>query len=165
MEEIVDSSKNDFLHIEVKNAEFYLAELIGKFDSTYQEKMKLIRTGFEIDRFQDCILSGDCDRCLEAMENIMENAIKYGDGKWIHIGFAQEEEMQLIKITNSGGELPEEEVVHIFESFYRGSNAGNQKGSGLGLYICREIMHKMQGEIYAQKEKDAMSVVLVIPKI
>lgn len=165
VEEIVDSSKNDFLHIEVKNAEFYLAELIGKFDSTYQEKMKLIRTGFEIDRFQDCILSGDCDRCLEAMENIMENAIKYGDGKWIHIGFAQEEEMQLIKITNSGGELPEEEVVHIFESFYRGSNAGNQNGSGLGLYICREIMHKMQGEIYAQKEKDAMSVVLVIPKI
>ena len=37
----------------------------------------------------------------------------------------------------------------IFESFYRGTNTGKQEGSGLGLYICRRLMHLMDGEIFA----------------
>ena len=41
------------------------------------------------------------------------------------------------------------ELTHIFDSFYRGSNVGNQKGSGLGLFICRKLMHLMEGEILA----------------
>ena len=93
----------------------------------------------------------------------MENAIKYGDGENITVFFSQEEDMQLITINNTGNTLPVVEIVHIFESFYRGSNTEGKKGSGLGLYICREIMHKMYGEVYAKKTDNNMEIAMVIP--
>lgn len=161
--DIVKTTKTDFLHIEVKNEEFYLNNLIGNFQNYYNEKMLLTKTDFMIEKYDNCILIGDHERCLEVMENIMENAIKYGDGKYIRIFFSQEEEMQLITIKNSGNTLPTVEIVHIFESFYRGSNTEGKKGSGLGLYICREIMHKMNGEVYAKGNDSDFEITLVIP--
>ena len=43
----------------------------------------------------------------------------------------------------------EQELPHIFDSFFRGSNVGKKTGSGLGLYICRQLMHQMEGEVTA----------------
>ncbi|MCA5963962.1 sensor histidine kinase [Blautia sp. RD014234] len=57
--------------------------------------------------------------------------------------------------------MSENDFNHIFESFFRGTNSLGQQGSGLGLYICREIMRKMDGEVFAEKEKDGMGIVLV----
>jgi len=161
--EIIKTTKTDFLHIEVKNEEFYLTDLIRQFVIYYSEKMLLKQTDFVIEKYSNCILKGDIEKCLEVMENIMENAIKYGDGEHITILFSQEEDMQLITINNSGNTLPAVEMVHIFESFYRGSNTEGKKGSGLGLYICREIMHKMYGEVYAKKTDNNMEIAMVIP--
>lgn len=56
-------------------------------------------------------------------------------------------------------------LPHIFDSFWRGENAENEKGSGLGLYICRQLIHKMNGEIFAQiKDKD-MCVTVLFSKV
>ena len=95
----------------------------------------------------------------------MENAFKYGDGKEIKISFYEEEYCQLIKISNSGLCVKQEEMSHLFDSFYRGSNVGDKEGNGLGLYICREIMQKMGGEIFASREDGGMSFHLVLPMI
>ena len=65
----------------------------------------------------------------------------------------RDEEACTISIENSGCELEEKEVVHLFDSFFRGSNVSNKSGSGLGLYICRQLMHQMDGEIVAVIEK------------
>ncbi len=43
----------------------------------------------------------------------------------------------------------EKELLHIFDSFFRGTNIDNKPGSGLGLYICRSLIHLMEGEILA----------------
>ena len=50
----------------------------------------------------------------------------------------------------------------MFESFWRGSNSNNKKGNGLGLYICKQIMHKMNGEIFAVCNENSMSLTIVI---
>ena len=63
---------------------------------------------------------------------------------------------------NTGQPVSDNDFNHIFESFFRGSNSGGKQGNGLGLYICREIMHKMDGEIFAQKEEECMAFVLVL---
>lgn len=47
----------------------------------------------------------------------------------------------------------------VFQRAYRGSNEGSKEGNGLGLYICREIMRKMEGEIFAGQEEDGMSFI------
>ncbi|MDE6918831.1 MAG: sensor histidine kinase, partial [Lachnospiraceae bacterium] len=62
-----------------------------------------------------------------------------------------------------GDPVTERELVHLFDSFFRGGNTRGQQGNGLGLYICREIMNKMGGEIFAECEKDGMAFVVVLP--
>lgn len=95
----------------------------------------------------------------------MENAIKYGDGKEIKIDFSEEENCKLISIFNTGYGLKQEDLPHIFDSFYRGSNSKKQEGSGLGLYICKQLMHKMNGDIFAQiKDNNIFEVTIVIKK-
>ena len=111
----------------------------------------------------DCLVKGDKERVIEVLQNIMENAIKYGDGRQITIAFS-EEDCRLISVVNTGSSIPEAELVHIFDSFYRGSNADHVKGSGLGLYICRSLMHRMDGEVFAEQSEDGFLVTVVIRK-
>ena len=92
---------------------------------------------------------------MEVMQNIIENAIKYGDGKRIWIDNSRDEDMLVISIHNTGCTLDTKELTHIFDSFFRGSNVNNNPGSGLGLYICRNLMHLMNGEIFAQINDNA----------
>lgn len=162
--EIIRTSREDFLDLEVIPGEFYLSELIDRLCGYYQDKLSLIKTDFLCDSYDDCLLKGDRDRCIEVLQNIMENAVKYGDGKYIAIHPTEEDGCQFITVTNSGNSLPDEELPHIFDSFYRGSNTGQQQGSGLGLYICRQLMHRMGGEIFAAPTGDEMAVTIVIGK-
>lgn len=115
------------------------------------------------------MIQGDLDRCVEILQNIIENAVKYGDGRMINISFADEEDCKLISVKNSGCELPKNELPHIFDSFWRGSNAGSNHGSGLGLYICRELLRKMNGDIFAEIHNDNaecfMTVTAVFPML
>lgn len=94
----------------------------------------------------------------------MENAIKYGDGKQIRIFASEEEDCKLIHIENSGCELKQEELTNIFDSFYRGSNSRNIKGSGLGLYIAKNLMKKMNGDVYAKTDGQKFCITLVVKK-
>lgn len=163
--QIITASKEDFLSLEVNNSEFYLSELISKIRIYYIEKLNLLKTNFLIQEYDDCILKGDLERSIEVIQNIMENAIKYGDGQEIAIAFSEEEGSVLLTIKNTGCTLKESDTIYMFESFWRGTNAQNEKGSGLGLYICRELMHKMNGEVFAKIDNKEMAVTVVFGKI
>jgi signal transduction histidine kinase len=160
--EIVKASNEDFLHLEVNITEFYLSQTVNNILDYYTEKLSLIGTDFSVGEYSDCILSGDPNRLTEVLQNIIENAVKYGDGRSISITFSSEEDCKLIAVQNSGCTLSENELPHIFDSFWRGSNIGSHAGSGLGLYICRQIMHKSGGEIFAEIMGGDMIVTVVI---
>lgn len=162
--QIVSASSEDFLALGVENGEFYMSAVMDKIISHYSEKLALLGTGFETEKYGDCLICGDADRAVEVLQNIIENAIKYGDGKEISISFSDEEDCRLVTVKNSGCTLPPDELPHIFDSFFRGSNAGDKSGSGLGLYICRTLMRKMGGEIFASCRDDEMSVTAVFPR-
>ena len=162
--QIITASREDFLSLEVEMGEFYLSELISKIKLYYTEKLRLIRTDFFVGSYMDRLLKGDLDRSVEVLQNVMENAIKYGDGKSIDIQISEEDGCLLITVRNSGCTLSENELPHIFESFWRGENAENEKGSGLGLYINRQLMYKMNGEIFAEIKDGFISVSMVFSK-
>lgn len=162
--QIIKASNEDFLNLETNQGEFYLTELIYKISEYYKEKLELIRITFTIDNYSDCLLKGDLDRSVEVLQNIIENAVKYGDGHYIKIAFAEESDCQLITVQNSGCTLQETELPHIFDSFWRGSNTGSNTGSGLGLAICRQLMHKMNGDIFACTQNSTMCITLVFGK-
>ena len=162
--QIITASREDFLSLDVNMGEFYLSTLVENIKRYYGEKLTLIKTVFFVDEYADCLLSGDLDRSVEVIQNMMENAIKYGDGKKIAITFGEEDGCPLVTVRNSGCSLPDTELPHMFDSFWRGSNAQTEKGSGLGLYICRQLMHKMNGEVFAEIRGTDMCVTAVFQK-
>lgn len=160
---IVTASREDFLSLEVNEGEFYLSDMINAVTAYYTDKLRLLRTDFAVDEYLDCLIKGDRDRAVEVLQNIMENAIKYGDGKKISLSFSSEENCRLVTVANTGCTLPRNELPHMFDSFWRGSNAAESSGSGLGLYICRNLMNKMGGEVFAEISGEEMRVTAVFP--
>lgn len=163
--EITSTINEDFLDFKVNIQEVYLSEIIDSIRSFYTEKMELLKINFTIREHINCLLSADIDRSVEVLQNIIENAIKYGDGKEINISFTQEDDCMLVTISNSGCELSENELPHIFDSFWRGSNTGSKSGSGMGLYICRKLMQAMNGEVFANIKNSTMYVTTVFPMV
>ena len=161
VDDIIKASNEDFLNLEVQDGEFYLSELVNSIKTFYIEKLKLLKINFSVSEYNDVIIKGDIDRAIEVVQNVIENAVKYGDGKSIEITFGKEEDCLLFSVTNSGSEISNTEITHIFDSFWRGSNVGSNGGSGLGLYICRQLMYKMGGDIFARNNDGEMTVSLV----
>lgn len=159
--QIISASRDDFFSLEVNNGEFYLSELVKKTEKFYSERLALLKINFIVGEYSDCLLKGDIDRSVEVIQNIIENAVKYGDGMTIELSFSFEEDCLLFSVKNSGCTLPDTELPHIFDSFQRGSNSDKVSGSGLGLYICRQLMSKMHGDIFAQIDGVFMNVTAV----
>lgn len=162
--QINQTLSEDFLQLSVQEGEFYQSALLGSITAFYAEKLALRHTQFTVEKSEDCLLRGDEARAAEVLQNVMENAVKYGDGVWIKITFREEENCRLITVSNSGCTLPQTELPHLFESFWRGSNAQQGQGSGLGLYISRSLMQKMGGEIFAEIHDGTMSLTAVFEK-
>jgi signal transduction histidine kinase len=161
--EITETQTENLVEMDVEIGEFYLSEMVAAVRNTYSERLALLQTEFSVGPFPDVLLRADLNRLADVFENLIENAIKYGDGKRISIDFSTEERAVLITVYNSGTPIPASERPYVFDSFWRGSNTNDRPGSGLGLYIAKYLMSKMNGEIYLGKSEEGISFVIVIP--
>lgn len=161
VKEIINASSEEIISIEVENSEFYLKDFVEKIREVYEPKAKVILTELIIGDYENKLLKGDMERAFEVMENLLENAFKYGDGRRITIDFYEEDYCQVVRVFNTGAVVTDMELPHLFDSFYRGSNVADKPGNGLGLYISRQIMNKMDGEIFAERREDGMSFCVV----
>jgi two-component system, OmpR family, phosphate regulon sensor histidine kinase PhoR len=95
-------------------------------------------------------VAADRDRVRQVLVNLIENAIKYSpDGGRIDIGVETNDDNALFSVSDEGLGIPREERAHIFEKFYRVDPQMSRGvgGTGLGLYICRELIDRMGGRI------------------
>ncbi len=160
--QITQAASEDFMTFEVVQGEAFLSQIIGKIHARYAPQLAMSGTELKIDQYEDGILSCDPDRLGECLQNLVENAIKYGDGRVIEIGFDRMDGCQLICVSNSGCQLERKELTQIFESFHRGSNSSGVNGNGLGLFICKRLMGLMGGEVYADIKDGFFNVTLVV---
>ena len=87
--------------------------------------------------------------------NLVDNAIKYSpDGGQVTISLDQNGNGCLIEVADQGLGIPAEEQDRIFEKFYRldPQQTKGVGGSGLGLYICRELVERMEGRLSVESE-------------
>lgn len=159
---IVKTSREDILDIQVHMQEFYLADFMKRITEIYEEQCRLRRMELSIGAYENSLIKGDIDRLQEVMENLFMNAFKYGDGRRIEITFYEEEYHLMIRFFSTGESVSAQEYHHLFDSFFRGANAQGKSGSGLGLYICKEIMRKMEGDIFCELQQDGMAFILVL---
>lgn len=108
-------------------------------------------------------LEADRDKIKQVLLNILSNAVKYNryEGT-IEIRAWQDDHFLFVSIRDSGPGIPENELPHIFEKFYR--SKGTEKtvsGTGLGLSICKKIIENHGGTIEVQSTVDVGSLFII----
>lgn len=125
--------------------------------------------GKEISFTSDGITSEiKCDpgRLLQCIENLITNARKYAPGK-IDVYLERPVEQKgtvALCVRDHGAGIPDEDMPFIFDKFYRGHNRGQQKGSGLGLYIVKYLMTKMDGDVILRNSDSGLTAKLIFPE-
>lgn len=109
-------------------------------------------------------ISHDKNWTTEALFNIVDNAIKYTkDQGEVNISILSYEMFSRIDISDNGIGIEEDELPKIFSRFYRGKNAQDFEGIGIGLYLSREIISKQGGYIKVKSDKQGSTFSIFLP--
>lgn len=107
-------------------------------------------------------VTADAKRLAQVIENILNNARKYAPGARVEVWGEADDTEYRIHIRDHGAGIPPEDMPFICDKFYRGHNAGEQPGSGLGLYIVKYILERMHGRLELLNQEDGLEAVLVL---
>lgn len=115
---------------------------------TYGEMMK--QAGFDISYTSPDseipLIPGDPERLKQVFCNLLDNASKHGgDGKKIDVSLENDSDFVRISVRDHGHGIPETELPHVKEKFYKGSS--KNRGTGIGLSVCDEIVSRHGGEL------------------
>lgn len=132
------------------------------------EEMKAIlkkKQHFDIEVSGNPMVYTDKKLFRNVLINLISNAAKFsGDGKTIQVKGAITEEKAGISVTDEGIGISREDQQNLFTSFYRGGNALNIQGTGLGLHIVKRYVDLLGGEVELESELNrGTTVTFVIP--
>lgn len=149
----IDQSKAQ-VHLQEVDASILLRQEVDKFMMSAQDKHIRLTLG----ACPQQSLQTDLKMMDLIFENLLSNAVKYTpEGGSITVsGSVDENEKQLrISVSDSGIGIPKAETKHIFQSFFRASNAVNSQemGSGLGLMLTRQLVQKLGGKLTFESEE------------
>ena len=95
-------------------------------------------------------IPGDGVRLAQVFENLFTNAIKYAPGSPLVVLLNHVDDNILISFIDHGPGIPQDSLPFIFERFYRVRGEKTVTGTGLGLYICKQIILAHRGKIWAE---------------
>lgn len=156
----LQNSKENLIYKEIQ-----IKPIIEMISSIVKNQYKDKKINIEIPNTTPAILA-DKDKFQQIMTNLIENAAKYGDDNTtITVKANIYKDMVSIKVTNQGIEIPKEDYEKIFTKFSRIDNPLTRKvqGSGLGLYITKNLVEKMQGQISVQSENHQTTFEVNLP--
>jgi PAS domain S-box-containing protein len=109
-------------------------------------------------------VAADPGQLRQVLANLIDNAVKYSpEGGRVRVALEPQERSVRIAVSDSGLGIPREEQSRIFEKFYRLDPDMKQGigGTGLGLYICRELVHRVDGRIWVESDGASGSTFVV----
>ena len=99
-------------------------------------------------------IQGDNVRITQVLDNLFSNSAKYAAGSKVTVGVKRENNSLLITFSDQGPGIPKAYLPYVFERFYRVPGDRSSTGSGLGLYICNQIITAHRGKIWVESELD-----------
>lgn len=108
----------------------------------------------------------DGDKMVRVFENLLTNAIRYSDKPGtIDVGMIENGGEVIVSVKNKGETIPENELSHVFDRFYRveKSRSSDTGGSGLGLAIAKNIVELHDGKIWAESSDGQITFYVSIP--
>ncbi|WP_243249645.1 ATP-binding protein [Clostridium sp. D46t1_190503_E9] len=131
-----------------------LGQLVVYFKNEFKKENMKERINFSEDKL---IVYADARKLVRAFENLLSNSIKYGkQGYYVDIITKAEDSMAIVQIINYGEAIPEIDLPHIFDRFYRVEKSRNREigGTGLGLAITKNIIELHSGFISVSSDEN-----------
>lgn len=167
VQEILTISRMEAAGFAVHKESTDLAELVRVQLAALNELFEKKKMHMEIFLPERLLWMADPALLSMAVQNLLVNAVRYSpEGERITVGLAREREGAVLRVENSGVWIPEEHLEKLFDAFYRVDSSRNRKngGSGLGLYIVREILEQHRGEYCMENTAGGVQFTLRLPK-
>ncbi|MDP9230560.1 MAG: PAS domain-containing sensor histidine kinase [Bacteroidota bacterium] len=132
--------------------EFDLHEVIK---DTIEEMKGLAKKGQRIEYYHlgNELVESDKKLIKNVLINLMSNAIKFSEeGSTVHVNSHVKDDIAVISVKDEGIGISKEDQGHLFSSFFRGKNAINIQGTGLGLHIVKRYLDLLNGEARLKSE-------------
>lgn len=145
------------------------AGFVSKLLKNYEVTAKISKVNFIFSESKDLIppLYADPERLSIALSNLIENSLRYTrPGGRVTVKVSREGEYVETNVSDTGVGIPGEEQPRVFSKFFRASNAVKleTEGTGLGLFIARNIARRHGGEItFVSKEGEGSTFTLTLP--
>ena len=147
-----DANLLDEVNDVIENNEFLFEENSVEIDNNISDKT---------------IIKADKLRLTELFDNLFSNSVKYSpDGGNITIDAKQDTDFVTVSIKDTGKGMTEEQLSHMFDEFYKADEARHDfDSSGLGIPICKRIVEKHGGKIWAESkgEGKGMTMLFTLP--
>jgi PAS domain S-box-containing protein len=158
---LLDITRISTGRFELETEECDLVEIVA--DVLARNHYSLERCGCEPELRAPAPVPGrwDRDRIEQIAENLLSNAMKFGEGKPIEIDVCAEDGVGVFRIRDHGAGIEPSLRERIFEPYERGSLGPHYGGLGMGLYIAREIVRAHGGKIRAEAQSGEGAVVTV----
>ncbi|MDQ6902935.1 MAG: PAS domain-containing sensor histidine kinase [Bacteroidota bacterium] len=99
-------------------------------------------------------VQGDKYRIIQVVTNYLSNGIKYSNGKTnVTLTITHNDKTVTVSVKDEGLGISKKQLPFIFDRFFRAENTRNLEGIGLGLYLCRQIIHAHKGHVWAESEE------------
>ena len=149
----IDQTKRP-VHLQNIDLEVFLKSQAEKFRAMASDKQISIEA--QLSACLGLALSTDLSMLDLVFENLLSNAVKYTPvGGRIMVNAIQKEKMVEVSVKDTGIGIPKSEMKHIFQSFFRASNAvkSQEMGSGLGLMLTRQLVQRLGGKLSFESEE------------
>ncbi len=164
--EFFDINRLEFCQIEEADESIRLSMLLeqicDEFWPIFEERRLMFRSAIS----EGLTVRGDPEKLARVFDNVLRNAVNYSPaGSTVGLrAFRQGGEIT-VSISNEGLEIPEQELNHIFEKFYRLDTARSTRtgGAGLGLAIAKEIVERHGGSIRAESTGKLTVFTITLP--
>lgn len=145
---------------------FRLDEQIREAIVLLEPKWNRKNMNFDL-QLPEVLYTGQKGLLFQVWMNIIGNAIKYTDnGGEIQVILKEGLQYYEVTISDNGIGMTEKTVAHVFDKFYQGDTSRKAQGNGLGLALCKEIIHKCNGKIVVESAIGVGSVFVVqLPKL
>ncbi|MBS3757506.1 MAG: cache domain-containing protein [Desulfobacterales bacterium] len=153
------------LQVRIRNVHV-ASDVIKPVLNNLRTRLERRRMRLSLDMMPDLFVRADPSLLQIVYENLVSNAIKYGrkNGRIVLSG-RKKKDRAVFSVCNDGPGVPEESMDKLFEKFFRIHHQWEEeRGTGLGLFITREILRRQKGEIHAEgKYGEWISFVFTLP--
>ena len=151
IEDLLDSSRlkagTMFMQLQPVRLDMLLREIVVRSTTRYSNLAVQLHADHGV------VVNADPTRITQVFDNLLSNAVKYAPGSPVSISLRNSSDACSISIEDQGPGIAQHHLEHLFERFYRVPETSvSTHGTGLGLYICKEIISSHGGQISVSSE-------------